>query len=103
MLLIQRSLNQRERKAVQNLLAFGGSCPCNLFTTAYKFPRSGWKKAPTCLTPQEDARQEGALAGPLIRSLIWSLNPRLRAYGIGTAAMLDGMLELPEASTLSTM
>ena len=60
--------------------------------------------------PQAAVTRKGPVRAPLGRSLLRLLNLNVAGqiagvqfYGIGTAAMFDGELVTPEASTLSTM
>jgi hypothetical protein len=60
--------------------------------------------------PQATVTRKGPLRAPLGRSLLRLLNLNVAGhtageqfYGMGTAAMFEGELVTPEASTLSTM
>jgi len=96
---------------VQNLRALRGRFACNLFITAYKFPYSRWKYTSTFPTLPQNCKTTRGPCGPLVSfsdsfpvlfsdSLSESV---FQDYGMGTAAMVEGELVLPEASTLSTM
>lgn len=96
---IQRSLNRSDRKAVQNFRALGGRCTCNLFIIAYKFPYSRWMYTSAGGTPHKEMQdKKGPLWAP-----DWVAQSVFRNYGISAAAMVEGLLVTPEASTLSTM